>query len=86
MRLVVVLAALAASVVLDVRPSLSAPGRWCANLSAGEGVVRERCGFPSFEACLSEALANGSTSFCVQDPRNRMAEPQARRRSQSQVR
>jgi hypothetical protein len=67
-KILLVLIALAATALVDSRPSQAYEGRWCAVSSMGRGGVLENCGFNSFEACRMEVVA-GNRGFCRDNAR-----------------
>jgi hypothetical protein len=68
MRIFVMLGALAAITLIDVKPGIASPeGRWCAHMSIGRGMFTSRCHFMSFEACRRKIFATPGT-WCNLNP------------------
>src|ERR1700680_3656342 len=57
MRIVVLIAALAAAMFFDLRASHAYEGPWCAVQSVGSGSVTENCRMATFEQCRMEVIA-----------------------------
>jgi hypothetical protein len=68
-KLIVIVAALAAAVLLGNRPSHAyREGPWCALMVIGQGSTIERCHFWDLETCRLEVIS-GNRGFCNQNPR-----------------
>jgi hypothetical protein len=69
MRIFVMLGALAAITLIDVKPGLAYyESPWCLKANIGRSVI-DICHFRNFEQCRDELFFYGSTAFCVNNPR-----------------
>jgi hypothetical protein len=70
MRVMFLIAALAAAMLFDLRPSEAyyGNGPWCAVESLGFSTVTEDCSMRSFEQCRMQTIA-GNRGFCIPNPR-----------------
>ena len=66
MQFLLILAAVAAAMLLDVRASQAYQGPWCAGTSRGHAFVYN-CSMRTFEQCVSEVSA-GNRGFCSPNP------------------
>jgi hypothetical protein len=68
-KLIVIVAALAAVVLLGSRPGQAyREGPWCALMMTGTGSIVERCDYWDLETCRLEVIS-GNRGFCNQNPR-----------------
>ena len=74
MRFVFIIAAIAAAILIDVRPSRAYQGPWCAGTNRGSGAFVYNCSMRTFEQCVSEVIA-GNRGFCGPNPYYRGPEP-----------
>jgi len=74
MRFLFIIAAIAAAILIDVRPSGAYQGPWCAGTSRGSGSFVYNCSMRTFEQCVSEVIA-GNRGFCGPNPYYRGPEP-----------
>ena len=70
MRLVFIIAAIAAAILIDVRPSGAYQGPWCAGTSRGSGSFVYNCSMRTLEQCIPEVIA-GNRGFCSPNPNYR---------------
>jgi hypothetical protein len=88
MRIFVMLGALAAVTLIDVKPGLAYyEGPWCLSASIGRDSTIDICHFRTFEQCRDERVLYGSTAFCVKNSRylpywTTQGEPQPRKSRQ----
>ena len=66
MRFMLVVTAVAAAMLLDVRASQAYQGPWCAGTSRGHAFVYN-CSMRTFDQCVSEVIA-GNRGFCSPNP------------------
>ena len=69
MQFLLILVAVAAAMLLDVRPSQAYQGPWCAGTSRGHAFVYN-CSMRTFDQCVSEVIA-GNRGFCSPNPNYR---------------
>jgi Protein of unknown function (DUF3551) len=74
MRFLFIIAAIAAAILIDVRPSAAYQGPWCAGTNRGSGAFVYNCSMRTFEQCVSEVIA-GNRGFCGPNPYYRGPEP-----------
>ena len=70
-KLSVLLGFLTAACVFGATPGSATyygGGPWCLRYDIGNGVSRENCELPSFEACARERPNWGTTAFCSPNP------------------
>ena len=67
-RSILVMAAVAAVIVLDVHASRAYEGQWCAVTNRGGGTASWNCSMRSFDMCVQEVIA-GNRGFCNPNPR-----------------
>ena len=67
MQFVLMLVAVAAAVLLDVRASQAYQGPWCAGTNRGGGSFVYNCSLRTFDQCVSEVIA-GNRGFCSPNP------------------
>jgi Protein of unknown function (DUF3551) len=66
MQFLLILVAVAAAMLLDVRASQAYQGPWCAGTSRGHAFVYN-CSMRTFDQCVSEVIA-GNRGFCSPNP------------------
>lgn len=68
MQFVLIAAAIAAAVWVDVHPSQAYyQGPWCAGTSRGSGSFVYNCSMRTFDQCVSEVIA-GNRGWCSPNP------------------
>jgi hypothetical protein len=69
MRIVFIVAAMAAAMLFDLRAAQAyyGNGPWCAVESLGFGTVKEDCSMRDFEQCRLLTIA-GNRGFCIPNP------------------
>jgi hypothetical protein len=67
MRIMIVIAALAAGILFNLPVSYSAEKQWCSQ-GMGSNFGAPRCEYVTFEECRLEIVA-GNRGFCNQSPR-----------------
>ena len=68
MRLVLIVVAMAAAMLFDLRASQAVQRPWCAGTNRGGGTFSYNCTIPTFEMCVQEVIA-GNRGFCNPNPR-----------------
>jgi Protein of unknown function (DUF3551) len=68
MQFILVIAAVTAALLLDVRPSEAYyQGPWCAGTNRGSGTFVYNCSMRTLEQCVPEVIA-GNRGFCSPNP------------------
>jgi hypothetical protein len=67
MQFILIMVAVAAALLLDVRPSEAYQAPWCAGTNRGGGTFSYNCSLPTFEMCVQEVIA-GNRGFCSPNP------------------
>jgi hypothetical protein len=67
MQFTLILVAVAAAMLLDVRASHAYQGPWCAGTNRGGGSFIYDCSMRTFDQCVSEVIA-GNRGFCSPNP------------------
>jgi Protein of unknown function (DUF3551) len=67
MQFVLIMVAVAAALLLDVRASQAYQGPWCAGTSRGSGSFVYNCSMRTLEQCIPEVIA-GNRGFCSPNP------------------
>lgn len=72
MRFILVVAAFAAGMFVDLRPAPAAhrhpaPAPWCAVVQVGPEDLHWDCSYATFQACVPHVLA-GNRGFCEENP------------------
>jgi hypothetical protein len=78
MRFVLIVAAMAAAMLFELRASQAVQRPWCAGTNRGGGTFSYNCTIPTFEMCVQEVIA-GNRGFCIPNPRWQPPRPTARR-------
>jgi len=82
MHFVLIIVAVAAAILFDIRPSGAYQGPWCAGTSRGAGSFVYNCSMRTLEQCVSEVIA-GNRGFCNPNPYYRgpeVAPPRGKRK------
>ena len=77
MRLVLIVVAMAAAMLFDLRASQAVQRPWCAGTNRGGGTFSYNCTIPTFEMCVQEVIA-GNRGFCIPNPRWQVPGPAPR--------
>jgi hypothetical protein len=72
MQIIIVLAVLTITLVIDALPTHASEGPWCARFWGGDDYY-ESCSMRSFEMCLGEIRGTGGNTVCSPNPRYRPA-------------
>jgi Protein of unknown function (DUF3551) len=67
MQFILIIVAVAAALLLDVRPSQAYQGPWCAGTNRGGSTFSYNCSMRTLEQCVSEVIA-GNRGFCSPNP------------------
>ena len=67
MQFLLILVAVAAATLLDVRVSQAYQGPWCAGTNRGGGSFVYNCSMRTLEQCIPEVIA-GNRGFCSPNP------------------
>jgi Protein of unknown function (DUF3551) len=70
MQFMLIVVAVAAAMLLDVRPSAAYEGPWCAGTNRGGGTFSYNCSMRTLEMCVQEVIA-GNRGFCNPNPNYR---------------
>jgi Protein of unknown function (DUF3551) len=70
MRILFIVGAMAAVLIIHARPSQAYEGPWCAQFWGGDTQI-ERCSMRSFAMCLNEIRGTGGNTLCSPNPRYR---------------
>jgi hypothetical protein len=70
MQIVLIVVAIAAAILFDIRPSGAYEGPWCAGTNRGGGTFVYNCSMRTLEQCVSEVIA-GNRGFCNPNPNYR---------------
>lgn len=70
MHFLLILVAMAAAMLLDVRVSQAYEGPWCAGTNRGGGTFVYNCSMRTLEECIPEVIA-GNRGFCSPNPNYR---------------
>jgi Protein of unknown function (DUF3551) len=81
MRFVLIVAAMAAALLFDLRASQAVQRPWCAGTNRGGGTFSYNCTIPTFEMCVQEVIA-GNRGFCSPNPYYRPEPPPRRGKRQ----
>jgi hypothetical protein len=81
MRLMLIVATVAVTMLLNLRVSQAAQMPWCAGTDIGGGVFHYNCTLPTWEMCVQEVIA-GNRGFCSPNPyyRPEFVPPRAKRK------
>jgi hypothetical protein len=81
MRLMLIVATVAVTMLLNLRASQAAQMPWCAGTDIGGGVFHYNCTLPTWEMCVQEVIA-GNRGFCSPNPyyRPEFVPPRAKRK------
>src|SRR5215472_12258260 len=67
-KIMLIVTAVAAAMLLDPRASQAYEGPWCALSEIGGNAMYENCSIQTFELCVQEVIA-GNRGFCIPNPR-----------------
>jgi hypothetical protein len=67
MQFILIMVAVAAALLLDVRPSQAYQGPWCAGTNRGGSTFTYNCSMRTLEQCIPEVIA-GNRGFCSPNP------------------
>jgi hypothetical protein len=67
MQFILIVVAVAAALLLDVRDSQAYQSPWCAGTNRGGSTFSYNCSVRTFEQCVSEVIA-GNRGFCSPNP------------------
>ena len=67
MQFLLILVAVAAAMLFDVRVSQAYEGPWCAGTNRGGGTFVYNCSMRTLEQCIPEVIA-GNRGFCSPNP------------------
>jgi hypothetical protein len=67
MQFILIVVAVAATMLFDVRPGQAYQAPWCAGTNRGGGTFSYNCSLPTFEMCVQEVIA-GNRGFCSPNP------------------
>jgi hypothetical protein len=67
MQFLLIVVAVAAAMLCDVRASGAYQGRWCAGTNRGGDTFVYNCSMRTFEMCVQEVIA-GNRGFCSPNP------------------
>ena len=81
MQFTLVVVAMAAAILFDVRPGQAYEGPWCAGTNRGGNAFSYNCSMRTFEMCVQEVIA-GNRGFCSPNPYYRPEPPPPRRKRQ----
>ena len=68
MRFILVVIAMAAATLFDLRAGQAVQRPWCAGTNTGGSTFHYNCTIPTFEMCVQEVIA-GNRGFCIPNPR-----------------
>jgi hypothetical protein len=80
-RFILIVVAMAAAMLFDLRASQAVQRPWCAGTNRGGGTFSYNCTIPTFEMCVQEVIA-GNRGFCSPNPYYRPEPPPPRRKRQ----
>jgi uncharacterized protein DUF3551 len=67
MPFILIILAMAAALLLNVRTSQAYQAPWCAGTNRGGSTFSYNCSLPTFEMCVQEVIA-GNRGFCSPNP------------------
>ena len=81
MHFMLILLAVTAATLFDLRASQAFQGPWCAGTNRGGSTFSYNCTIPTFEMCVQEVIA-GNRGFCSPNPYYRPEPPPRRGKRQ----
>jgi len=81
MRFILIVVAMAAAMLFDLRAGQAFQGPWCAGTNIGGNTFHYNCSMPTFEMCVQEVIA-GNRGFCSPNPYYRPEPPPRRGKRQ----
>jgi hypothetical protein len=67
MQFILIVVAVAAAMLFNVRASQAYQAPWCAGTNRGGSTFSYNCSLPTFEMCVQEVIA-GNRGFCSPNP------------------